>query len=305
MYEVLPLWLCLRPMTEISYYIHDLNPVLVHIAGPLAVRWYGLAYLLGFLLGYRLLIRVSREGLFKMPEAKIADFVILLAVYGVVIGGRVGYTLFYNFGDWLKDPLYVFRLWDGGMASHGAMIATALFLVVYGKRNGYSFRHLCDHVCLGVPVGIFFGRIANFINGELWGRVTDVRWAVIFPQEAGLDYTAASDTALMLSYLKAGYLHPRHPSQLYEALGEGLILFLVLWWVRHQPWSRRDGWLTAVFAIGYGVTRIVVEFFREPDSTVYLGWMTKGQSLSLVLMAAGLIVAWSTWTEAKNAKEPL
>lgn len=286
-----------------AYYIHDLSPVLIHLGGPLAVRWYGLAYLLGFLGGFLILRKLSREGSFRVPEDRVSDFIVLLAVYGVLVGGRLGYVLFYGMEDFRQDPLFPFKLWQGGMASHGGMIGTVVFLVVYARKNGHTFRHLCDHVCLVVPVGLFLGRLANFINGELWGRVTDVSWAVIFPQEAGLDYTAAADPSLIQRYLEAGHLAPRHPSQLYEAFAEGLLVFAVLWWLRSRPRFQKDGWISAAFAVTYGAARIVVEFFREPDSTVYFGWMTKGQLLSLFLIAGGVVMGWYTARQSKQKVE--
>lgn len=274
---------------DLAYYIHNWNPVLLNVAGPLAIRWYGLAYLAGFLGGYRLLRSFSRRGEFGVEESRVGDFVIMLAVYGVLIGGRLGYVLFYGWSDLLFDPLYVFRLWDGGMASHGGIIGVGLWLLYYAKKNRLRFFHLCDYVCAVVPIGLLFGRLANFINGELWGRVTDVPWAVIFPMEAGLDYRAAADPVLIQRCLADGLLFPRHPSQLYQAFGEGLLLFGVMWWVRIRS-RGRDGRMTAAFCIVYGLIRIVTEFFREPDSTVYFGWLTKGQGLSILLILAGVAV---------------
>lgn len=272
-----------------TYYIHDWNPVLLQVAGPLAVRWYGLAYLAGFLAGYRLLLSFSRRGEFGVEEPRVGDFVIMLAVYGVLIGGRLGYVLFYGWQDIGSDPLYVFRLWDGGMASHGGIIGVGLWLLYYARKHRLQFFHLCDYVCAVVPVGLFFGRLANFINGELWGRVTDQPWAVIFPMEAGLDHTAAADAALIQRYLADGLLFPRHPSQLYQAFGEGVLLFGLMWFVRTRA-RGEAGKVTAAFCVSYGIIRIFTEFFREPDSTVYFGWMSKGQALSILLIAAGIAV---------------
>ena len=278
------------PRMDIPYYIHNLDPVLLHVAGPLAVRWYGLAYLAGFFGGYQLLRYFSRSGEFRVPESRVGDFVVMLAVYGVLVGGRLGYVLFYGFQDLLSDPLYVFRLWGGGMASHGGIIGVGLWLLYYARRHGLSFFHLCDYVSVVVPVGLFFGRLANFINGELWGRVTEVWWAVIFPMEAGLDYLAAKDSSLIQSALSEGLLAPRHPSQLYQAFGEGVVLFAILWWIRMRPGPRGHGVLTGCFCIFYGVIRCVTELFREPDSTVYFGWLTKGQGLSVALILVGVAV---------------
>lgn len=285
-----------------SFYVHHINPVLLHIAGPLAIRWYGLAYLAGFLGGYFLLRRLIREGWFSLPEDLLSDFIVLLAIYGILLGGRLGYVLFYGMSDFLADPTFVFRLWDGGMASHGGILGSGLFLFWYGRKHHIPFLHLSDNLCTVVPLGLFFGRMANFVNGELWGRITDVSWAVIFPMEAGIDYLSTAEPGLIHSYIQAGLLSPRHPSQLYEAAAEGLFLLVVLWWARHQNWSRRNGGLTALFAVLYSSVRFGVEFFREPDSATLFGWMTKGQSLSLILLLAGLIV-WKHSNSRKPGKK--
>ncbi len=275
-----------------DYYIHNLDPVLIHLVGPLAIRWYGLAYLTGFVAAYLLWKNLSRKGLFQVPEADLQNYLVLMAFFGVFLGGRVGYMLFYRLDSWPADPLAVFRVWEGGMASHGGIIGTILFMAWYARRRGYSFLNLTDNAACVVPVGLGLGRLANFINGELWGRVTDVPWAVIFPQELGRVPVPELSRAQVAALVEQGVLHPRHPSQLYEALGEGLLLFVLLWWLRHRPWSQRQGRLSAAFLVVYAVVRISVEFVREPDSAVLFGWITKGQWLSALMIVGAGILVW-------------
>ena len=257
----------------LSFYIHNLNPVIFHIWGPLAVRWYGLAYLLGFLGGYLLLQRMSKRGEFAVPPQDLGNFIVHIAIYGVFLGGRLGYVLLYAWDIFIHDPLFLFRVWEGGMASHGGMLGVILVVLWTAWNKKVSFWNLTDGLALVAPVGLFFGRIANFINGELWGRPTDVPWAVIFPLAEDLTPT------------------PRHPSQIYEALGEGLLLFSALWLIRRTAWGKREGGLSAAFLILYAVARIASEFFREPDSTIYFGWLTKGQLYSaFMILGAGIII---------------
>lgn len=279
-------------MTNVSYYIHNLEPVIFHITGPLAVRWYGLSYLAGFIAAYILLLHLSRKGLFPVPKEQVQNLVVLTGFIGVFIGGRLGYCLFYGLDDWLRDPLFPLKVWQGGMASHGGMIGVILTLYFYARKHGHRFLDLTDNFACVVPVGIFFGRLANFINGELWGRVTRVPWAVIFPQEAGLHSPKEWNMYYIQDLVAQGVLHPRHPSQLYEAFGEGLLLFGVLWALRFSRFSRRSGVLSAAFLIVYAIARILAEFVREPDSTVYFGWLTRGQALSffMFIVAAVLIL---------------
>jgi len=255
-----------------EYWTHNLNPVLFHIWGPLAVRWYGLAYLLGFIGGYLILKRLSRRGEFAVPVEELGNFMIHLALFGVFLGGRLGYVLLYAWDTFLHDPLFAIRVWEGGMASHGGMLGVLGVLLWTARKQKCSFFNLTDGLALVAPIGLFFGRIANFINGELWGRPTQVAWAVIFPQAGDLTPT------------------PRHPSQLYEAFGEGLFLFIALWAIRRTAWGKREGTASALFLLLYATARIVSEFFREPDSTVYLGWLTKGQLYSGFMLIAGVAI---------------
>lgn len=271
----------------LSFWVHDLNPVIVHLWGPLAVRWYGMAYLLGFLCGWLVLRRMARRGEFAVPAEAVGSFIVHVAIYGVFIGGRVGYVLLYGFNEFLRDPLFLFRVWEGGMASHGGMLGVLLVLLWYARTKNVSFWNLSDGLALVAPIGLFFGRIANFINGELWGRPAEVPWAVIFPQ--------AGDPVPI----------PRHPSQLYEALGEGLLLFVFLWLIRRTAWGKREGAVSCLFLILYAAARIPCEFFRTPDEgyALYFGWMTKGQMYSgvMVLGAIAIIAAKKLYRPQKRS----
>ena len=256
-----------------NWWVHDLNPVIFHLWGPLAVRWYGLAYLLGFLGGYLILQRMSKRGEFAVPPQELSNFIVHLAIYGVFLGGRLGYVLFYAWEIFIRDPLFLFRVWEGGMASHGGILGVILVVLWTARKKKYAFWNITDGLALVAPIGLFFGRLANFVNGELWGRPSGVAWAVIFPQ--------AEDPVPT----------PRHPSQLYEAFGEGLLLFAILSLIRRPARGKRQGLLSASFLIFYAVARIVSECFREPDSTVYFGWLTKGQLYSFfMILAAALIL---------------
>lgn len=255
-----------------THYIHNINPIVFELGGPLAVRWYGISYLIGFVAAILLLRHWSKKGDFQVPVAEVSNFVVLLAFFGVFIGGRLGYVLLYGFDSFLSDPLYAFKVWEGGMASHGGMIGVFGVLLWTARKHKCSFWNLADGMALVTPIGLLFGRIANFINGELWGRPTQVAWGVIFPQAGDAVPTA------------------RHPSQLYEAFGEGLLLLIILWLIRRTAWGRREGAASALFLIIYAAARITVEFFREPDSTVYLGWLTKGQLYSFLMFVVAAAV---------------
>ena len=257
-----------------NYWVHNLNPVIFQIWGPLAVRWYGIAYLLGFLGGYLLLLRLSKRGEFAVPPPELGNFIVHIAIYGVFLGGRLGYVLFYAWDVFIRDPLFFFRVWEGGMASHGGILGVIIVVLWTTWKKKYSFWNMTDSLALVAPIGLFCGRIANFINGELWGRPTNVAWAVIFPQAEDITPT------------------PRHPSQLYEAFGEGLLLFAALWLIRRIKWGKQNGVLSSAFLILYAAARIASEFFREPDSTVYFGWLTKGQLYSSFMILAAVIILW-------------
>lgn len=251
-----------------------IDPVLVHI-GPLPIRWYALAYIGGIIAGWAgARVLVGRPRLWgartHMSLLSIDDLVVYIAM-GIILGGRIGYVVFYNPGYYFTHPLEAFAVWRGGMSFHGGLLGAALSMVVFARRNGAALDSVTDAVAAVVPIGLFLGRIANFIKPELWGRATDVPWAMVFPGSDG---------------------QPRHPSQLYEAGLEGIALFTLLAIVIACGGLRRDGLVTALFCIGYGTARIVCEFFREPDKQ--LGYLfhgaTMGMLLSLPLLLVGVVL---------------
>jgi len=253
----------------------DISPIAFEI-GPLPVRWYGLAYLVGIALGWVLLTRrAARVAGAEWHSDAVADLVFYAAM-GAVLGGRVGYVLFYDLASYLNNPADMLALWRGGMSFHGGVLGFVAGMLWFARRSGRGFFVCCDFMVPVVPIGLGFGRIANFINQELWGAPTLLPWGVLFTNPA------------------AGGV-PRHPSQLYEAVLEGLVLFLVLAWVRRR--SSRAGEVSASFLVVYAVFRIAVEFVREPDPQLgYLwgGWLTMGQVLCLPMIAVGVgIFIWS------------
>jgi len=260
-------------MITFSLVFPDFDPVAVHL-GPFAIRWYALAYIAGILLGWRYALRLIDQPPRFMSRVALDDFVVWVTL-GIILGGRLGYVLFYKPSAYLADPSEIIKLWHGGMSFHGGLLGVTAAIVLFARKRSIPVLALSDVVAAVAPIGLFFGRIANFINGELYGRVTDVPWGMIFPRSDGL---------------------PRHPSQLYEATFEGLILFCVMsWFARRRDWRERPGRLTGLFLAGYAVARMSGELFREPDSFLgfVLGPFTMGQLLSLPLLIAGiwLIVA--------------
>jgi phosphatidylglycerol:prolipoprotein diacylglycerol transferase len=261
-------------MTALLIPYPEIDPVLLQL-GPFAIRWYALAYIAGLIIGWRIMRRVCQQPPAILTPEKIDDFLLWVAL-GVILGGRIGYVLFYKPTDFLHDPKQIFLIWEGGMSFHGGLLGVITAIIAYALRNRISPFMLSDLVAIVVPIGLFFGRIANFINGELWGRASDMPWAMIFPRGGPM---------------------PRHPSQLYQAFFEGILLLAivnVVW--RLTDGRRRPGLLTGVFCAGYGMARITGEFFREPDS--FLGfilgtnWLSMGMVLSvpMVLFGAALIV---------------
>lgn len=251
-----------------------IDPVLVEI-GPFAIRWYALAYIVGLLLGWRYCLHLAARAPRLVTRDHIDDF-FLWATLGVVLGGRLGYVLFYQPGYFVEHPLQILFVWQGGMSFHGGLIGVILAMYLFARQRGIPFFALTDIVASATPIGLLLGRIANFINGELYGRQSDVPWAMVFPDP------------------NSGGL-PRHPSQLYEAALEGVVLFLLLFALAHfTRASERLGRLSGVFLIGYGTARFIVEFFREPDAQLgYLlgGTVTMGQILSLPMIALGIVLA--------------
>ena len=249
----------------------DIDPVAFAV-GPLTVRWYALAYIAGILLGWRLLSRSIDRFPARAGPKDVADFVVW-TVLGIIAGGRIGYLLFYGRDVLVQDPLAAFAVWQGGMSFHGGLAGSALAAWLFCRTRGLAFASFCDAIACVIPVGLLFGRLANFVNGELWGRPTDLPWGVVFPG-AGPE--------------------PRHPSQLYEAALEGLLLWAVLRLLATRTsLARRPGALSGVFLAGYAGARILVEFVREPDAQLgYLaGPLTMGMLLSLPVLVIGAAVA--------------
>lgn len=243
-----------------------IDPVIFSI-GPVAVRWYGMMYLLGFLAAFWLGKRQCRKSWAPLKASQVEDLIFYGAL-GAVLGGRVGYVFFYKFDRFLDDPLWLFRIWEGGMAFHGGLLGVFVALVLYARRLSISLGALADFVAPLAPIGLGLGRMANFINAELYGRAADVPWAMVFPTDP----------------LEV----PRHPSQLYQAFLEGMVLFAVVFWFARKP---RPAWsITGVFLFTYGLARYVVEFFREPDAALTLEFITRGQLLSMPMMVAGVIM---------------
>lgn len=243
---------------QISPYIFEL--------GPVKPTWYGMMYVVGFGLGYWAARYRARHDS-RWPVALISDLLTYIMI-GVIAGGRVGYVLFYGMGNWAKDWLYPLKIWEGGMSFHGGLLGVLIAMFFFARKHGKGYFEVTDFIAPLIPIGLFFGRIGNFINGELWGRVTDLPWGVVFP---------------------TGGPMPRHPSQLYEALLEGLVLFVMLWMYSAKP--RPYGRVSGLFLIGYGIFRSAVEFVREPDSHLrYLAfdWLTMGMVLSLPMIVFGL-----------------
>lgn len=242
------------------------DPVALSL-GPFQFRWYGIMYMLAFATGWLLArYRVTRPGS-GWSKADLDDLLTLVMV-GVILGGRLGYVLFYDLPAYLRDPLEIFRIWNGGMSFHGGLLGVLAAFWIYARKTRRTFLQVSDFVAPLVPPGLFFGRLGNFINGELWGHVTTVSWGMVFPTGGPL---------------------PRHPSQLYEATLEGLVLFIAVWIFSAR--RRPEGAVSGLFALGYGIFRFSVEFVRAPDANLgYLafGWLTMGQILCLPLILVGV-----------------
>jgi phosphatidylglycerol:prolipoprotein diacylglycerol transferase len=253
-----------------------LNPVAIPL-GPFSIRWYALAYIVSLVLGWRYCLMLADRPPKLVGRREIDDFLVW-ATLGVVLGGRVGFVLFYNLPYYIDHPLQMFELWHGGMSFHGGALGVSLAIVLFARARKVSIFALSDIIIEAVPIGLFAGRLANFINDELWGRESNLPWAVIFPNGGNV---------------------PRHPSQLYEAACEGILLFLLLLYAEHRGARRRPGVETGIFLIGYAIARMSGEMFRQPD--VQLGFLffignfgvTMGQLLSLPVLIGGVaIIAW-------------
>ncbi|MFN3370215.1 MAG: prolipoprotein diacylglyceryl transferase [Sphingomonadaceae bacterium] len=258
-----------------------LDPVALTL-GPLAIRWYSLAYIVGILGGWWLLKRMVRLPGAPMTGDNVDDLV-TWATLGVILGGRLAYVIFYNPGAYLEDPLTILKLWEGGMAFHGGLAGVLAAVWLYAWGRGLSGLRILDYLAVVTPIGLLLGRFANFVNGELWGRPTDGTWGVIFP-DAGPE--------------------PRHPSQLYEAFLEGFVLLLILNWLFWRTGARmKPGLLGGLFILGYGVSRFAIEYFREPDAQlgVLRTGLTMGQTLSLPMIGFGL---WLVLTANRRAPAP-
>jgi phosphatidylglycerol:prolipoprotein diacylglycerol transferase len=297
-----------------AFYVHHLSPFLLQFNEQVGIRWYGLAYIAGFIGAFYLMKWLARKGYGPLRENQVADFVFYAALFGVLVGGRLGYVLFYRPSMLTEDPLGIFRVWDGGMASHGGILGLIIFSLIYARRHRISWAGIGDNLVAVAPIGLFFGRIANFINGELYGRITTVPWAIQFPAELNdhadeatlvIQQTTKIDPALdtvqkiiaaarnsaEVRQILAGVLTPRHPSQLYEAFLEGILLFILLIWIRLK-FKKPDGVTTGCFFLLYPVMRIVAEFFREPDAAL-TGPFTRGQFLSLFMFVVGAAFLWN------------
>ncbi len=258
-----------------------IDPVAVKL-GPLKIHWYGIMYLIAFASAWWLGVRRARRPGSGWNPDQVSDLIFYGAM-GVVLGGRLGYTLFYNFGHFLADPLSIFRIWEGGMSFHGGLLGVLVAMWLYGRKYHRRFFELTDFIAPLVPIGLAAGRLGNFINGELWGRPTDVPWAMVFPGAGPL---------------------PRHPSQLYELLLEGVLLFIIVWFYSARPRPRMA--VSGVFALGYGSFRFFVEFFREPDAHIgYLafGWLTQGQLLSVPLILLGVLLLWLAYRRPQDTTQ--
>lgn len=257
----------------------NIDPVALSL-GPISIYWYGLTYVGGLVFAWWLGKQRARLPNSPIKESQIDDL-IFYAALGIIIGGRVGYALFYGAGSLLDDPLRVFRIWEGGMAFHGGFLGVVIAMWFLCRNHKIEFGGLVDFIAPLAPVGLALGRLGNFINQELWGRPADVPWAMVFPNDAsGL---------------------ARHPSQLYQFAMEGVLLFIILYWYTRVP---RPRWSAAgLFLFGYGVFRSTAEFFREPDAHIgfdALGWITRGQLLSLPMIIAGaMIIIWAYRRDAK------
>lgn len=259
----------------------SIDPVLIAV-GPLAIRWYSLAYIAGLLLGWWLIKRLIKRPPHVLTVQELDDLLIWV-LFGVVLGGRVGYVLFYNAPYYVENPGDILKVWQGGMAFHGGMLGSIAAVYLFCLRRGKAFLPIMDLVALVAPIGLGLGRLANFVNGELFGRVTDAPWGMVFPRGGPL---------------------PRHPSQLYEAVSEGLILFVVLWLAMTMLKARfYPGFIGGLFLAGYGIARSTSELFREPD--LHIGFLAGGVTMGQLLSIPMILIGCSLIYWARIRKSPL
>ncbi len=278
--------------------LHQIDPIALAF-GPLSIHWYGLMYLLAF--GVAWFLGRSRIRAGRLPGVDENGYgdLMFYGMLGVVLGGRIGYVLFYSFTDFLSNPLMLFKVWEGGMSFHGGLLGVMAAMWWWSRKQRLHFFDTMDFVAPLVPQGLGFGRLGNYIGGELWGKPTGGDFGVVFPRSLPADFAAMDSTALRQQF-DSGLLdiYARHPSQLYQAGLEGLVLFAILWWYSRKPRPRYA--VGGVFALLYGIFRFIVEFVREPDAQLgYLafGWLTMGQVLSLPLMAFGV---WCLWMSRRS-----
>ena len=275
------------------------DPVLISI-GPLAIRWYALSYIVGFILFTILGRRRIAQGNSVFTKEMLDDF-LTWGILGVILGGRIGYVLFYKFSDYLANPLDIFKVWEGGMSFHGGFLGVVVAMWLFGRKHNINILKLMDTVAPLVPLGLASGRIGNFINGELWGRVTELNafWAMGFPQARYEDAEAAAHNPLWAEWLQQYGMLPRHPSQLYQFALEGICLFVIVWIFSKKP--RPAGQTAALFLGGYGLFRFIAEFARQPDD--YLGLLTLGLSMGqwLSVTMIVLVVIGFVWFRRKNS----
>ncbi len=270
--DLIPLVFAAIPYPQIDGEIFSL--------GPLAVRWYGLAYVAGLLLGWRWLVWVSKKQQDIINPARFDDALVWIAI-GVILGGRLGYVLFYNPGYYLSNPGDALKVWQGGMSFHGGVLGVTVAMVLFARKHKLPLLNFADLIAAAVPIGLFFGRIANFINAELYGRVSDMPWAMVFP---------------------TGGPEPRHPSQLYEAALEGVLLFIILnALIYFAKFLKYPGMITGLFLVGYAACRAFVELFRQPDAHIgfLAGGLTMGQLLSIPMILGGAFLIW--WSRRQPA----
>jgi phosphatidylglycerol:prolipoprotein diacylglycerol transferase len=289
--------------------LHQIDPVAISV-GPLKIHWYGLMYLLGFGVAWWLGRRRVRAG--RLPGVDDNGFgdLMFYAMLGVVLGGRIGYVLFYDFGAFLRDPLMLFKVWEGGMSFHGGLLGVLAAVAWWSRRHRLHFFDTADFIAPLVPAGLGFGRLGNYIGGELWGKPTQGTafegWGVVFPRSLPEPF-ASMDATMLRAQFDTGLLDAfaRHPSQLYQTTLEGLVMFCVLVWYSRRPRPRYA--VAGLFALLYGSFRFLVEFVREPDAQLgYLafGWLTMGQVLSLPLILLGLFWLWRSRSAPMLMAEP-